>query len=109
MPTTEYTRMNFACTETLSSSAWQDLTGYRVHLLVVKDEEGGYSAIALNLPGIGSCGSTEEEAVENAREAIRGALESYRDSGDAIPWKDTSNAEIPVGAGATEKRIIVNA
>lgn len=85
---------------------WSKPKAYRIHLLITKDADGIYSAVALNLPGAGSCGDTEEEAIENAREASRGILESYLEAGDEIPWKDSSTAEIPFGA--EQRRIIVN-
>ena len=71
---------------------------FRCHLLIARDEEGGYSAIVLNLPGAGSCGDTEEIAIENAREAIAGVLESYLEADEEIPWVDSSAEEIPTGA-----------
>ena len=63
---------------------------YKVYLLTTPEEEGGYSTIALNLPGAGSCGDTEKESVANAKEAIKAVLESYKESGDPIPWKPIS-------------------
>lgn len=63
--------------------------------------------MVLNLPGAGSCGATEEEAIENAKEAVSGVIESYLEAGEEIPWKDSSSESIP--AGATHKWIIVNA
>ena len=74
-----------------------DSRAYRCHLLIVRDEEGGYSAVVLNLPGAGSCGDTEEDAIENSREAIAGVLESYLEAGVEIPWVDSSSEEIPTG------------
>ncbi len=71
---------------------------YQIHLLVRIDEEEVYSALALNLPRAGSCGDTELQATENAREAIRGVIESHVDSGESIPWKDTSSEQISSGA-----------
>ncbi len=31
-------------------------------ICLIPEEQGGYSAIVLNLPGAGSCGDSEEEA-----------------------------------------------
>ena len=77
---------------------------YRCHLAIITEDDGQVSVVVLNLPGIGSCGSTEEEAITNAREAIAGAIESY---GDDIPWRDAANYSVP--AGAKQKWILVNA
>jgi len=75
-------------------------------MVITQDEEGIFSAVALNLPGAGSCGDTLEEAVENSKEAIRGVLESYVANGEEIPWKDTS--ALPVLSGTEQKWISVN-
>ncbi len=98
--------VNEAVTHFVPEDDWHQAKAYRVHVLVTKDDEGVYSAVALNLPGAGSCGGTEEEAMENVREAIRGVVESYQDAGEEIPWEDTSEAVIPFGA--EQKWIIVN-
>jgi predicted RNase H-like HicB family nuclease len=91
----DVTLESMAVTQTFPSGDWQPTRGYRFHILLVPEEDSSLSAIVLNLPGIGSCGDTEEEAIENVKEAIRGALDEY---GDSIPWKDTSSEEIPPGA-----------
>src|SRR5688500_212714 len=72
--------------------AWNEQTEktYRIQLLIVEDDSGNYSAIAMNLPGAGSCGDTKEEAVSNAREAIQGVLESYKDANESIPWREVT-------------------
>jgi len=80
---------------------------FSIHLSLIEEEDGSWSAIALNLPGAGSCGDTEAEAVANATEAICGVLESYESARMAIPWKDTASVDIP--AGAKQKWITVNA
>jgi predicted RNase H-like HicB family nuclease len=80
-------------------TAWQESsTTYRFHILLTRDDADSYSAVVLNLPGAGSCGSTEEEAMENVQEALQGVLDSYKASGQDIPWKDSSAPEIPPGA-----------
>jgi predicted RNase H-like HicB family nuclease len=61
-------------------------TGHRCQVAITRDDDGGYSAIVLNLPGAGSCGATEDEAIENAKEAVAGVVESYRDDGVEVPW-----------------------
>ncbi len=79
----------------------------RFHLLVSQDEEGVFSAVVLNLPGVGSCGDSADEAVENAKEAIAGALESFEADHEAIPWRNSSSLEIP--AEAQERWITLHA
>jgi len=66
------------------SPAWTSHpAGCRFKVLVVHEDDGGFSAVALNLPGVGSCGRDEEEAVQGFKEAARLALADY---GDSIPW-----------------------
>lgn len=68
-----------------------DTKTFRCHLAISRDDEGRFSAVVLNLPGTGSCGDTKEEAIANAREAVLGAIESYRDEQLEIPWTDSTN------------------
>ena len=107
MGNVEVTYENTAITKRITSDAWDFSLKYRFHILVTQDEEGSYSAIVLNLPGTGSCGDTIEEALENVREAIKGVLETYKESGEEIPWKDSASIEIP--RGAKQQWILVDA
>lgn len=59
----------------------------KIQLLVTEDEPGMFSAIAWNLPGAGSSGSTEAEAIERAKEAVAGVLESYAENDAPVPWE----------------------
>lgn len=67
---------------------------YECQLAILPDEEGGYSAVVVNLPGVGSCGETEAEAIEGACEALVGVIQSFRDRGLEIPWSDATNSEL---------------
>lgn len=79
----------------------------RAHLAIVKESDGSFSVIVLNLHGCGSCGDSEDEAVANVREAVKGMVESYRDDCEDVPWSDTAdNDDIPEGAKL--KWIMVN-
>ena len=80
---------------------------YRCHLALVRESDGEHSAIVLNLPGAGSCGATEEEAVANVREAVLGVIRSYLEDGMDIPWQDSDPTDIP--EGARQKWILVDA
>ena len=55
---------------------------------LIPEEDGSFSAVVLNLPGTGSCGATEEEAMENVKEAILGVIESYKADGREVPWRE---------------------
>lgn len=79
----------------VSIEEWTEAKSYRFHVALIKEDDGTFSIIALNLPGTGSIGDTEEEALANFREAATGVLESYADSSEPIPWKSTDNGDIP--------------
>jgi len=90
---------NTAESRMVSKDDWAESSrSYRCHILLLKEEDRGYSAVVLNLPGAGSCGDTEEEAMHNVREAAAGAIESYLAAGEDIPWRDSSEADIPDAA-----------
>ena len=99
MATVESDLENKAESYRLEESAWtESARSYRCHIQFVKEDDGSYSVIVLNLPGVGSCGDTEEEAIRNAKEAVCGAIESYLDAGETIPWKDSLEDDIPDNA-----------
>lgn len=75
---------------------------YRCHVAIVKECDETFSAIVVNLPGVGSCGDTEEDAIVNVRQAVLAAVESFQAAGDPIPWLDPCienyAASIPEGS-----------
>ncbi len=73
---------------------------------MIKEDDGSYSAIVLNLPGAGSCGDSEDQAIENAREAVVGAIRSYLEHGEDVPWKDVTGEDLPEGCRLV--RVLVN-
>lgn len=90
-----------------SASGWTPAKkSYRFRVLLTKEDDGTFSAVALNLPGVTSAGDTVDEALANFHDAATLALESYAESGDAIPWKNTYGTAIP--HCAEEKWIIVD-
>jgi len=89
------------------SPNWHLENAYQCQIGLTEEEDGTFSAIVLNLPGAGSCGSTEDEALCNVKEAVEGVIESHRDAGEEIPWRQVFNCDIP--AGARLKWIFVNA
>jgi predicted RNase H-like HicB family nuclease len=92
---------------TAESKRMRISASYRCHLAILHDEDGAFSAIVLNLPGAGSCGDTEEEAIANAHEAVTGVIQSYIDDGLEIPWQAPGSYSIP--ESATETWISVDA
>jgi predicted RNase H-like HicB family nuclease len=64
-----------------------------LRLLVQKDTETGrYSAVFPELPGCASAGDTEQEAIENAKEAI----ELWFDFSDILVPTDSRLVEVAV-------------
>ena len=55
------------------------------HVILVREEQGNYSAYVPALPGCFSQGDNVEEALQNAREAIECHIESLRKDGLPIP------------------------
>ena len=49
------------------------------------DEDDGFLATALDLPGCMSDGATPEEAVSNVQDAIAAWIEAAHDLGHAVP------------------------
>ena len=52
---------------------------------LVREEEGGYTALAPDLPGCVSVGEDIQEAQRNIQEAVELWLETARSFGDPIP------------------------
>ena len=57
-------------------------------ILTPEREEGGYSVSVPALPGCYTQGDTLDEALENARDAIRLYLEDVVASGEPVPEED---------------------
>jgi predicted RNase H-like HicB family nuclease len=88
----------------VGESVWNPSV-YRCHLAILREDDGTFSAVVLNLPGAGSCGDSEEDAVANTREAVAGVIESYLSDGQEIPWED----DYSIPEGAKQKWILVDA
>ena len=59
---------------------------YRITLR--KEPEGGYTVLVPALPGCVTYGKTVEEAIEMARDAITGYVESLIEDGEAVPLEE---------------------
>ena len=57
---------------------------------------GGYSVSVPALPGCHSQGKTQEEAIANIEEAIRGYIASRRKHGETLPITEVKEVEIAV-------------
>lgn len=54
-------------------------------VLIQPEQEGGFSVSVPALPGCHTQGETREEALEMARDAIEGYLETLKAEGRALP------------------------
>ena len=57
-------------------------------LLTQDPEDGGYTVTVPALPGCVTEGDTQEEALENAKDAIRLYLEDVEASGEPVPEEE---------------------
>jgi predicted RNase H-like HicB family nuclease len=61
----------------------------RYKVVISRDEEGNWLASVPALPGCHTWGESRETALDNAREAIEGYLESLTAAGEPVPEDDT--------------------
>lgn len=64
------------------------MSGYRFSVVIEKDSEG-YYAFCPELQGCYTQGSTYEEVLQNARDAIRLHIEDRLESGEEIPQAES--------------------
>jgi antitoxin HicB len=58
------------------------------YTVLIYPDEGAYSVVVPALPGCVTWGSTLDEAVASAREAIEGHVAALRDTGQEVPEED---------------------
>jgi predicted RNase H-like HicB family nuclease len=68
------------------------MTQYLV--IIERDEEGGYSAWAPDLPGVVAAADTYDECLQLMREAVAFHLEGMREDGEPIPQPSTLAATV---------------
>ena len=73
---------------------------------VIDLEEGGYTVVARNLPGVVSEGDDMPSATENIKDAFREMVLSYLAANEEVPWVD-GKVEVE-GQIEVEKRLLVN-
>lgn len=78
---------------------------YECRIMLVPEDEGGFSAFATKLPGVVSQGDTESQAIENIKDAFRESLRAYLDMALTAPWNDVLVERRP---GRIERLIIVD-
>jgi predicted RNase H-like HicB family nuclease len=72
------------------------VTGYVV--IIERDEAGGFSAWAPDLPGVIAAADSYDECVQLMREAIEFHLDGLRQDGEPIPAPAAVGAETIVAA-----------
>lgn len=61
---------------------------YHFRIMLRKEPEGGYAAVAPSLPGCVTHGETIDEAIVMAREAVELYIESLIEHNEPIPSED---------------------
>jgi len=61
---------------------------FSYQIILRKEPEGGYTVLVPSLPGCVTYGKTVEEAIEMARDAITGYVESLIEDGAAVRAED---------------------
>lgn len=77
-------------------SPWEECQGnsYRAPVYLLPEEDGGYSVEAATLPGVASQGDTEQEALDNIKVALAGAIAIHLERGK-IPWLESPRDPLP--------------
>jgi predicted RNase H-like HicB family nuclease len=80
---------------------------YECYIWICPESNGGFSVTMPCLPGVCSQGETEEEVIQNIKEAFQGAATCYLENGGAIPWLSKGEIEV-MPANTKEKWIVVH-
>jgi predicted RNase H-like HicB family nuclease len=75
-----------------------EATMTRYVTIIERDEEGGYSAWAPDLPGVVAAASSYDEVLKLMREAVVFHLEGLREDGEPIPAPAAVGAETIIAA-----------
>ena len=66
---------------------------------LVDGDEGAYGVVFPDIPGVGAMGSTVDEALLNAEDALRDyAIETERDGAELVPPSPFQTIKTPVGS-----------
>ena len=72
----------------------------KYRIVLIAEEEGGYSVLVPALPGCFTQGDTKEEALQMAKEAIALHLESLLAHGEPVPQDNTELDTVEVEPAA---------
>jgi len=68
-------------------------------------EEGGFTVTVPKLPGLVTEGDTYEEALHNAKDAIKGYLQVLRDAGELLPETDAVSFSAPIDVSFSSRGV----
>ena len=68
------------------------------YLIIIEETDSGYSSYSPDLPGCVSTGRTQDEMLNNMREAIEFHIDGLKSNGDPIPKPSTSSSYVEVAA-----------
>ena len=95
--------------EGVETTGWENFRDnvFECRVVLCPEPDGGYSAHALRLPGVATQGDSIDEALENIKEAFRGAIAVYQDDEHGIPW-ESEPISIDRPAGSLERWFLVD-
>lgn len=95
--------------EILDATGWIELgdNAFECRVVLCPEPEGGFSAYATRLRGVVSQGDSIAEALDNIKEAFRGAIAVYLDDDQGIPWESEPIA-VDRPSGSLERWILVD-
>ena len=95
-----------AMSEFVDSVTWSEAGpgSYECRAYVLREQDG-FSAYVADLPGVASQGETAASALDNLKEAFRGALAVYQSESGQIPWLPRPEEKPPE---ALERWILVD-
>lgn len=67
-------------------------------IIIERDEEGGYSTWAPDLPGVVAAARSYDECLQLMREAVELHVEGLREDGEPIPTPSAVGAETVIAA-----------
>jgi antitoxin HicB len=80
---------------------YKEMKTLRYRIQLIREDDGSYTVIVPALPGCLTSGETVEEAIEMAKEAIEGYIQSLAARGLEIPMEeDWIEATVTVEANA---------
>lgn len=68
---------------------------FRVEVRLIPEDDGGFSVHAARLRGAWSQGESEEEALENIKEAVAALIAQYEADGEEVPWLPEGDVHEP--------------